>query len=84
MQRQVTAPAAAAAPEHAPAPFRSAPSPHPRRLTLDLSDDDHRAVKDGAYDHRTSMAELLRALVALWREDPEVAARVKARFPGAR
>lgn len=62
------------------APFRSASPTYTHRVTLDLVDEDHRALKLAGVEHGRPMAELLRALVALWREDPELAARVQARI----
>lgn len=64
----------------ATAPFRSANPTYTRRVTLDLVDEDHRALKLAGVEHGRPMAGLLRALVALWREDPELAARVQARI----
>jgi hypothetical protein len=51
-------------------------------VTLDLSDDDHLALKLAAAHQRSSMAELLRALVALWRSDPDLAERVRTYLAG--
>lgn len=59
------------------APFRSAAPAYTHRVTLDLVDDDHRALKLASVEHGQPMAELLRGLVALWRNDPEIAARVQ-------
>lgn len=57
--------------------FTSAPSTYGKRLTLDLTADDHQALKVGAAQATTTMAGVLRALLALWRDDPELARRVK-------
>jgi hypothetical protein len=59
------------------APFRSATPTYTHRLTLDLVDEDHRALKLAGIEHGRP---LLRALVALWREGPELAARVQTRI----
>jgi hypothetical protein len=59
------------------APFRSATPAYTHRVTLDLVDEDHRALKLASVEHGRPMAELLRGLVALWRNDPELAARVQ-------
>ncbi len=58
------------------APFRSATPAYTHRVTLDLVDEDHRALKLASVDQGRPMAELLRGLVTLWRDDPELAARV--------
>ena len=50
----------------------AAPVSKPRRVTLDLSGADHRAMKQAAFAAETSMAELLRALVSLYQEDPSL------------
>ncbi len=59
------------------APFRSATPAYTHRVTLDLVDEDHRALKLASVDQGRPMAELLRGLVALWREDPDLAARIR-------
>lgn len=48
-----------------------------RRLTLDLTDDTHRQLKIAAVEGRTTMATLLRALVAIWSEDEHLQERVR-------
>ncbi len=53
----------------------------PRRITLDLTNDDHRALKQAALDSRVPMADLLRVLVRLWRSDPDFAAAAARWFP---
>jgi hypothetical protein len=53
--------------------------PYAHRVTLDLTAEDHRALKVAAAETDVPMADRLRALVALWREDPSVAAQVEAR-----
>lgn len=63
-----------------PAPFRSAAPAYTNRVTLDLVEEDHRALKLASVDQGKPMAELLRALVALWRDDAELAERVRARL----
>lgn len=57
-------------------PFVAAPPAYERRITLDLTAKDHQALKLAAVTERTTMADLLRGLVALWREDPGLARRI--------
>lgn len=57
-------------------PFVAAPPAYERRITLDLTAEDHRALKLAAVTEHTTMADLLRGLVALWREDADIARRV--------
>lgn len=57
--------------------FTSTPVTYGKRLTLDLTADDHRALKVGAAEAMATMAGVLRALVALWRDDAELARRVR-------
>ncbi len=64
------------APAHLPSS-----KPFPRRITLDLTDDDHRALKQAALDSRVPMADLLRVLVRLWRSDPDFAGAAARWFP---
>jgi hypothetical protein len=54
-----------------------APKPYPHRVTLDLTTDDHRALRVAAATEGLTMAEVLRALVALWRADEGLAAAVR-------
>ncbi len=61
----------------AQSPFVPPPPTYERRVTLDLTADDHRALKLAAVTEYTTMADLLRALVALWRDDPQLAQRVR-------
>lgn len=42
-------------------------NPHPRRVTLDLTEEDHRALRIASLDLHIPMAELLRQLVRQWR-----------------
>jgi hypothetical protein len=58
----------------------AADKPYPRRITLDLTDEDHLALKQAALDNRVTMADLLRALVDLWQSDHAVAEDVARRF----
>lgn len=58
-------------------PFVPAPPAYERRITLDVTSDDHQALKLAAVTERTTMADLLRALVALWRNDPQLAEQVR-------
>jgi hypothetical protein len=52
---------------------------YPKRLTLDLSQDDHDALMGARYADRVPMADRIRALVSLWREDPQLAEAVSLR-----
>jgi hypothetical protein len=52
---------------------------YPKRLTLDLSQDDHDALMGARYADRVPMADRIRALVSLWREDPVLAEAVSIR-----
>jgi hypothetical protein len=46
------------------------PRGYPKRITLDLTVEDHHALLGARYADRVPMADRLRALVSLWREDP--------------
>lgn len=52
---------------------------YPKRLTLDLSQDDHDALMGARYADRVPMADRIRALVSLWRDDPALAEAVSVR-----
>lgn len=58
---------------------RRASPRYPKRLTLDLSQDDHDALMGARYADRVPMADRIRALVSLWREDPQLAEAVSLR-----
>jgi len=65
----------------APPPSASAGSNRfEKRVTLDLTAEDHRALRRAALDEGATMAALLRALVALFREEPAVQAKVRRRL----
>jgi hypothetical protein len=66
-----TGAARSSAPHHSPR--------YPKRLTLDLSQDDHDALMGARYADRVPMADRIRALVSLWREDPALAEAVSIR-----
>ncbi len=55
------------------------PVGYPRRITLDLTVDDHHALLGARYADRVPMADRLRALISLWREDPALAEAVSTR-----
>ena len=56
------------------------PNPrYPKRLTLGLAQDDHDALLGARYADRVPMADRIRALVSLWREDPALAEAVSIR-----
>lgn len=52
---------------------------YPERLTLDLSQDDHDALMGARYADRIPMADRIRALISLWRQDPALAEAVSIR-----
>ena len=58
---------------------RRASPRYPKRLTLDLSQDDHDALMGARYADRVPMADRIRPLVSLWREDPQLAEAVSLR-----
>lgn len=70
MRRQLAGRSAEAPPPVAP------PRVYSRRITLDLTAEDHQALRLAAAQYDTTMADLLRGLVALWRDDPVLAQRV--------
>jgi len=55
------------------------PLGYPKRITLDLTVDDHHALQGARYADRVPMADRLRALISLWREDPALAQAVSTR-----
>ena len=55
------------------------PLGYPKRITLDLTVDDHHALQGARYADRVLMADRLRALISLWREDPALAEAVSTR-----
>lgn len=80
MAKQVQKPKKAAKdrPAKKAAPFQDAPPAFGRRITLDLTDEDHQALKRAALEQRTTMANLLRSMVGIYLGDPKVADRVHA------
>lgn len=64
-----------------PAPQRRPRPEKPVRFTLDLAPTDHKFLKQYALEAEAgSGAEIMRTLLAELRDDPELAARVKARI----
>ncbi len=55
------------------------PRGYPKRITLDLTVEDHHALLGARYADRVPMADRLRALISLWRQDPALAEAVSAR-----
>ena len=55
------------------------PLGYPKRVTLDLTVDDHNALLGARYADRVPMADRLRALISLWRQDPALAEAVSTR-----
>jgi hypothetical protein len=62
--------------------FRSAPAAYQHRVSLDLATEDYRALKVGSAQNGVTMVEILRALVGLWREDPQLQAEALVRAAG--
>jgi len=52
---------------------------YPMRLSLHLSQDDHDALMGARYADQIPVADRIRALVSLWREDPALAEAVSIR-----
>lgn len=46
---------------------------HPRRITIDLRQEDFDALAGARYADRVTTADRIRALVSLWRDAPELA-----------
>jgi len=55
------------------------PLGYPKRITLDLTVNDHHALLGARYADRVPMADRLRALISLWRQDPALAEAVSTR-----
>lgn len=53
-----------------------------RRVTLDLDSADHRALRLSSVEDDVPMADILRALVQLWRRDKDVRQRAEAVLAG--
>lgn len=51
-----------------------------KRVTFDATADEHRALRLTAVEEGTTMADILRALVALYREDRSLQAKVRRRL----
>lgn len=49
---------------------------YPLGITLDLTVDDHHALLGARYADRVPMADRLRGLISLWRQDPTLAEAV--------
>lgn len=62
-----------------PPPQLRHPRPYPKRITLDLTVDDHHALLGAGYADRVPMTDRLYALISLWREDPALAEAVSSR-----
>lgn len=52
---------------------------YPKRITLDVTEDDYHALQGARYADRVPMADRLRALIRLWQEDPALATAVSTR-----
>lgn len=63
----------------AQAAFAAPPPAYAKRLTLDLTAEDHRSLKLAALDADAAMTDLLRGFVALLRERPALAAEAAER-----
>ena len=55
------------------------PLGYPKRIALDLAVDDHHALQGARYADRVPMADRLRALISLRRQDPTLAEAVSTR-----
>jgi hypothetical protein len=55
------------------------PRGYPKRITLDLTVEDHHALLGARYADRVPMADRLPALVNRWRQDPALAEAVSTR-----
>ncbi len=53
------------------------PPMFPRRMTLDLSEEDHQALRRAAFEDEIPMAAMIRELISMWRADPKLQAKVK-------
>lgn len=79
MAKQVQKPKDTKAKPAKEAAFQEAPPAFGRRVTLDLTDEDHQALKLRALEQRTNMATLLRSMVRLYLDDPKVARKSRER-----
>lgn len=59
--------------------FREAPPMPIRKTTLDFLEDEYLAMQQVQLTDRIPIVARIRAMVALWREDPELAERVNRR-----
>jgi len=55
------------------------PAGYPKRITIDLTQDDFDALAGARYADRVTTADRIRALVSLWRDTPELADAVSLR-----
>lgn len=55
------------------------PAGYPRRITIDLTQEDFDALAGARYADRVTTADRIRALVSLWRDTPELAEAVSLR-----
>jgi hypothetical protein len=67
-----------------PAPFIKAERTYPHRVTLDLTAEQYSALRTGAYQGRSTIANILRALVEQWSAEPELARTIQARLDDGR
>lgn len=56
----------------AAAPFAKPPKRYPRRVTLDLTDEDYAALRKDAFAGEVTIAALLRGMVATCRDTPKL------------
>jgi hypothetical protein len=59
--------------------FRSAPPAYAKRLSVDMTEEDHRALRLEAAEHGGTMVDVIRALIAQWRDDEELQATLRKR-----
>ncbi len=63
-----------------PAPFMKAGKTYPHRVTLDLTSEQYEALRRGAYENRSTIANILRALVEEWSVEPLIAKAIQAKL----
>lgn len=52
---------------------------YPKRISLDVTEDDYHPLQGARYADRVAMADRTRALLSLWQEDPALAEAVSTR-----
>lgn len=67
-----------------PTPTKEARREGTKRITVDLPRDEHRFLRDYAYDNDTDGMRVVRALLMELRDDPGLSARILDRLPAPR